>query len=449
MSIFLAVALLLLCGPSLSASAQPPPLWVPAVPPDQEPPPAGEPVFRAPATDPFAQGLAHFRQRRFAAAAAHFERARKAQGSDDELRLLLGICYYRLGEPGRARPLLEAAGRSGDPEVRASARLFLGMIYDQQGATDRARAELLSATEAQGLVRSARGLVERLAPRRLYGSLLVSPEYDGNVPLTRRADWEPEPAASSDGDVLFAGSLTARPFRHLGLTFGDTLSYRQQFRLRDFSLLHNSAFLGYAYLGDRHRVRVNGSFNLALLGGALLYLQGGGAVNYRARLWSQIGLTAAYAGAYRAYPHPDFTPYTGHTHTGQADLNWGLQPEPVTAALGYQVQREELAPEEPVSDFRAWAHGPYLRLRARPHRRLELLVIGTALFRQFDHMPSDGSGLRRDFNLAADVSLSADLTRWLETFVGATIFFNQSNRADFSYIKPGAYAGLSASFSVL
>ncbi len=393
------------------------------------------------------KGLSLFKARRFAAAAALLERARARDPGDVDVLLLLGIAYYRTGDNGRAEPLLKRAARAGDQEAQASARLFLGLIYQSQGAADRARAELESASHAEGLGAAARGLAEGAAPHRLFGSLALSLEYDGNVPLTDYATWVKQPADSGDGDMLLVGSVSTRPWRRIGLSVGDTLSYRQQFRgdMQSYNLLLNSTWLGYSYLGESDRVRATTTLTYAMLGQASLYLDFEGKVSYRRRLWAKLGLGLTYTGHYRSYALADYAAFTGQTHGLLLEGSWGLFPEPVSVSVGYQALREQL--DQDI--FRAWAHGPTLRARARVHRLLELQLFATGLQRRFDLVPPAPGVQRQDFYLLTDLSLTVECTPWLDAFAGAMIIYNYSNDPAFMYMKPLGYLGVAASFSAL
>ncbi|MCS6915539.1 MAG: tetratricopeptide repeat protein [Myxococcales bacterium] len=396
--------------------------------------------------DPFEAGLQLFRAQRFAAAAVALEQARAQRPHDPDVLLLLGIALYRQGNFRRAIPLLQEVARAGPPDLQATARLFLGLALQALGAMDEAHRELNRA--ARGDVGTAgRALARRLQPQRLSASLLLSPEVDGNVPLSDATAWSLRPEDSVDGDLLVQGTVSLRPLRHLGLSVGNTTLYRQQMRLHRFSLLLQSSWAAYSYLGLNHRVRALAALTYALMGGNMLYLEGEGRAWYRARLWSELGLSLSYALRYRDYRQTEFLPFSGHTHTAQVELQWGLSPEPITASLGYLAQREELKPgQQKTDDFRAWAHGPLLRVRGRLHGRLELLASGGVLLRVFDLLPAH-QGLRGDIQLQGDVSMSVDCTRWLEVFAGASILYNHSTDPAFTWIKPVGYLGLGGHLS--
>lgn len=194
--------------------------------------------------------LRHIHDKQYAAAVPLLKQAGGALPSDLAIRLLLGICHYRSGELGLAEGLLISAAGSAEVETANAARLFLGLLYRELGALDRAQVELDRASRGLGLdSRNALG-----GPRRLTGSATVGIEYDGNVPLTDLQTWRSDAKSSMDGNALFVGSLRLRPSLRIGIQLGDTLTYRPQFLLDKYSLVHNALWLGYRYLGARNQV---------------------------------------------------------------------------------------------------------------------------------------------------------------------------------------------------
>lgn len=447
-----------------------PPADVPVVqsPAAAAPAPARAPVRAAsPARPPasfeplFDRGLLLFQDQEFEKAQAVLEQARSLKPRDPETLLLLGITHYRREHYGRAEELLKQAVERGDAEVQGSARVFLGLVYKAQGASDRARREIeLAGAQDKSLGATLGSLSAGLRPHVLTGSLVLSPEYDGNVQLRDYGTWSGKPADNMDGDVLLLATLTVRPVPRLGLSLSNTLAYRQQFRFQDYNLVLNTSTLGYGYLGPRHRIRAGLSFSYAMLGGDTLYLDGAGRAAYRLRLVSRLGLLLTYDGRYRRYQPATYAPFTGQIHTLQAELGWGLSPEPVLVSVGYQAIREQLAPPvlgttiDPTTmklpllqdGFSAWAHGPLLRLRALLSRRVELALTSSGLLRLFDAVPGLGTQ-RSDWYLFTDLSANVECTPWLDFFAGGTLIYNQSSDSFYTYLKPAFYLGVAGSFS--
>lgn len=423
---------------------------------------------------PLSRALGLFKEKKYAQAVPLLEQAAAAPETRADAVLLLGICRYRTGDlSGAEAPLREAMG-SADPEVRGAAQLFLGLVFDELGATDQAQAELGQAMRSQSLGASAQRLLLSRRPSRIQISLLLAPEYDGNVPLTSYADWSASPSASADTDILFLSSVSVRPFR-IGLNLGTTLSYRLQIHLSAYSLLLSSTWLGYSYAGRSDRVRATATVNYARLGSNPLFLEFDGRASYRRRLRSLLGLSVGYEFRYRDYASSEaqpsssssggtepvtspnyYQPLSGQTHVGQLELGWGTAPEPLLASVGYQVVRDQLMaplpPLQPADDFRAWAHGPVLRTRARLHPRLELGLTGTFLHRIFDYVPDSGedAGIGRvDHSLAFDTTLTVRISSQFEAFLGGSVLYNHSNKPAFDYLKPTGYIGLAAYFGLL
>jgi tetratricopeptide (TPR) repeat protein len=395
-----------------------------------------------------AAALRQVRSGQHAAAIPLLRRALAAAPDDLELRLLLGICYYRTGELGPAEAHLLAAAAASDAEVTASARLFLGLLYKDLGALDRAQLETERASRGLG-IDSHQALA---GPKRLSGSVTVGIEYDGNVPLTDFAAWQSDPGPSMDGNALIVASLRLRLLKAVNLQLGDTFTYRPQFLLGQFSLLHNSLWLGYRYLGPANQVQLTATLDVAGLGGQPFFIDGEWRLGYRRRLAMRFPVTVGllYLGQYRNYFADEFRSLTGHTHQLQAELTFGLSSGPLTVSLGYEALREQLREplpgDDPSSDYRAWAHGPWLHLRGRPHKRLGLDLWCLGLLRRFDAEPT--AGVRReDQFLTADLSLTVQTRPWLELFVGGAAIYNGSTDSLFRYVKPLAYAGATFSFA--
>lgn len=393
-------------------------------------------------------GLQKVHSQNHAAAIPLLQKALTARSTDPEVRLLLGICYYRTGDLGHAELQLLSAASAADPEVSASARLFLSLLYRDLGALDRAQVE--SDRAARGL-----GIAPHTAlggPRRLSGSVTVGLEYDGNVPLTDFQTWQNDARPSMDGNALLVASLRLRPIKSIGLHIGDTFTYRPQFLLEQYSLVHNALWLGYRYLGAENQVQATATLGVAGLGGQAFFIDGEGRLGYRRRLARAFPVSGGllYIGRYRNYFADEFRFLTGHTHQLQLELIFGPGSGPLTVSLGYEGIREQLREplpgEDPSIDYRAWAHGPWLRLRSRLHKRLGLDVWCLALMRRFDTLPLTGVR-REDQYLTADLSFNVEVSSWLELFAGGAVTYNGSTDSAFQYLKPIAYLGATFSFA--
>lgn len=404
-----------------------------------------------------AGALPLFRAQQYDAARALLLRALQALTAGDarfaDAQLLAGICAYRRADLDAAEAHLRLAAAHGGDDTRASARIFLALVFSEQGAADQARTELGTAAGTPSLRDTAERLLRRTRAHRLQITLMVSPEFDGNVPLTPlygdATGLQPglvaAPGASMDGDVLFLASLGVRPTAG-GLLFGNTLSYRQQLRLTDYDFLLDSTWLQYGYFTPNDRLRLSTALNVAMLGTTLLHVEGQARVAYRRRIRGKLGTSAAYDVRYRDYRAADYTQLSGLVQSLQVDLGWGIAPQPVSMGIGYQGLREQTQTPEaalPIeSDFRAWGHGPLVWLRARLHTRVELGLSATFVHRLFD------SG-RVDHALYGDLSLNVALTGWLSTFLGGTVVYNHSSFSAYHFFKPTASAGLALYFGLL
>ena len=413
-------------------------------------------ITEAEATALVLRALPHFQARRYARALPLLEAARAIRPQDLSVLLLVGVCQARLGHTERAEPLLRTVAQHADAEDQAAARIFLSIIYRDQGASDRAQLELnKAAAQAPGLGSSVHGLLQGMQPHLISGSVLVASEFDGNVPLTSLTACRADPGSSRDGDFLFIGALTLRPSRRVGLYLSDTISYRQQLRLADYNLFLNTTTLGYGYFGVRHRMRLAMAFTPALLGGQLLYLDAAWRAAYRVNIVHKLGVAIAYDGRYRDYWRPEYDAFSGSSHTMQAELNWGVLPDPISAGVGFQVVRDALAARPPSAgldgslisdDFRAWAFGPTVRVRVRLHRRVELALLAALLRRQFDYTLPSGEQ-RFDWEVSADVSLNVEALPWLDLFVGSLHTSSSSTDDNYSYYKPNIYLGVYGHFA--
>lgn len=400
------------------------------------------------------KALAAMRARDYAGARSSLLRAQRILPAGDprthDTMLLLGICAYRLGLLEQAEIELQAAAESSDGETRAQARILLSQVLAEQGATDQAQRELSQASGSVSLRESAERLLRQRRPHRLHITLLVAPELDGNVPLAPLdvevapfPAWRTDPQASLDGDVLLLASVGIRPLRQ-GLLVGNTLSYRQQFRLSEYNLLLNSTWLQFHHLTAVHRLRMSAALNVAALGASFLFVDGTARVQYRRRLHLQWGLSGSYEARYRDYRKSEFGALSGLSQSLQLELSYGVSPQPVSFGLGYQGLREQtqspLSESEP--DFRAWVHGPLAWLRARLSSRVELALSSTLLHRVFDRS-------RIDFALWGDVNLLLSISSWLSGYVAGSVLYNSSNDAYFDYVKPTASLGFVAYLGVL
>jgi hypothetical protein len=444
--------------PRATAEAPPaappaPPAPPPAAPAERstitaQPDPAAPPAPSAPPAPPgdLEVGLSHFQARRFAQAWPFLERAVAAEPANLDARLLLGITLYRLGKDRLAEPHLRAATRAGEPETASSARFFLGLQAVERGERDAAQGLLSGVAGSQSpvLAESGRLVLERAAPKPLTLLLLIRPEFDSNVKLLPSA---PTPTsatgAQADGDLLFLGSLSYRPWRSVGLTFEETASYRQQFTILDYSIFGNAIGPRYAYLGSNDRPWVAYAFELQTLGSQLLLLGHSVDAGYRRRLVRDLWIGARYLFRYRQYYADGYTPFTGPAHNGAVEISWGAPERPFELSAGYLVVREVTEDDH----YTATGHGGRLYGRRRFSSRLELSASFWAIHRTFDEIDTGFSPRRIDTQIYADAALGIDLHRHLGLIVGAQVLRNFSTDPSFDYLKVTGYVGLAYLFT--
>lgn len=115
-----------------------------------------------------------------------------------------------------------------------------------------------------------------------------------------------------------------------------------------------------------------------------------------------------------------------------------------------QLQAPQRARDAPYNDFRAWAHGPQLRVRAQFHKRVELALLGSLVRRSFDEpFATTASDRRADWYLSTELTTYIDCGRFVEAYLGAGAIYNQSNVEDYTFVKPQAFAGALFTFSAL
>lgn len=405
-------------------------------------PPVAAPTAEPSAAEDAARGTALFRQNNCAAAQPLLTRARQAPGAEPDLSILLGICLLHSGESLLALQVLLPFRAHSDPEIAEAARLFIALAHRELGAEQAAQRELERLIPG-----AARPPGPGPGPGPASASRLVlraglALEFDGNVPLTDRATYEASPTPSMDGNAVISVGFLARPFRQRGLMIGDTLTYRPQFRLHAYTFLHNTTSLAYQHTTSRHRLLVAGAFSQALLDYHLLYLDGEGRLSYRHRPLGNplIGVNLAYLGRYRDHPAPEFASFTGHTHQLQLDVQGQTPHGLLFWQLGVQGLREQLAAPDPTVEqslnFRAWGLGLFANLSLQPHRRVQLDAFGQYVRRWYSEQPI----MRLDDYGALDLSATV-LTKYVDVYLGGSLYLNDSTDAAFAYLKPVAYIG--------
>lgn len=371
------------------------------------------------------RGLALFRAGRCPEALEPLSAAR-ARG-DRAAALLEGICRYRAGDDALAVDAFRQAEQ--DPENRAPAQLFLGLLALRRGRPAEAAPLLDSAAADPLLAPVAQGLSRDLQRRgTVVLSLLAEGGWDSNADLA--ADSSFAPTGAGDGFVGGAAVVSVAPWGESGGYARAAATWRNQLRLSDQDLVGLGVAAGYQLGRARRHVLLEGGYDLRRLGGqpylSAPRLQGEGRLDLGER-WS--------AGAWYALRWENYgagqEDYSGLRQSGQADLTaelggrllltaaWqGALDAARTAALAYGENGPLLAAALPVGG------------RAR-------LVAGAAwTWRSYDAVDPD-LGLRR-------ADQYADLAGQLELDVAArwTVLLSVAGRRAYSNVPDFRYARL-------
>jgi tetratricopeptide (TPR) repeat protein len=381
------------------------------------------------------RGVALFESGDFVGAARELEAAHKTDPSDIDATLLLGITYYRLGQQEDAEPLLKVAQASDDPDVSGSARIFLGLLANDEG--DAGRAEMLlervAGSPSSDLAASARSLLQQTVPATWTVALALRPEYDSNVSLLPGSAQNPGPLGpQADGDLLALGSVQYRPFSAARLLLNATSSYREQLHLTKFNSLANSLSARYGVSFTKNdQAELAYEFELLTLGSSLYALGDAAEAGYRRKLFGDFGLGANYTLRYRKYYPADYSPYTGLSHTVAVGPRWGGSERSLELGASYLLAKEYTDDHS----LTAFGQGGSIFVSAHPFKAFELTLTSFALDRRFP-------GTRRDVQLYGGLSATVDLTVHLALVVGGTFLRNISNDSGFDYKKATAYLGL-------
>lgn len=387
---------------------------------------------------PFERGVARFRAEDFAGALAPLEQAHAADPDDADTALLLGITYYRLGRADDARPLLELAAARGDADDRASARVFLGLIADERGDSERARDYYALVARSSGeLATSARLLLEHDGPQRWSLVAIVRPGYDSNVAL-QPATVAPGPGAGNpgDSDLSLIGSATVRPFEDTPLVLDTTVLYRAYAQQTSYDMLADAIGATATMAGARDRATLAYHYDASTLGGARYELAHVVDASYRHALGAGLAAGASYSFAARDYAQDAYAGYTGLYHTAGAELAWGSPRGPAEASAGYVFEREGTDD----ATLASIGHGGRGQLHIRLGDAADLRASAEAIHRTFDAAAMG----RIDTSISADAALYVDVTDALGFVLGASLVRNVSNVADYDYMKWTAFAGLIA-----
>lgn len=391
-----------------------------------------EVAVRAEADTDLERGVAQFLAGRFSAAIASLSAAHATDPADLDTQLLLGIAYYRLDDPDRARPFLLAAERSSDPETRDSAQIFLGLIADASGDTAEAHRYYDSvASSTSSLAESGRQLVDRDRGERFAVVAVIRPEIDTNVPLLPATAGTTADGAI-DSDLFLLGDISVRPFAASALVIDEALSFRKQARLGDYDAASSVSSATWHHRGEAYRVALAYRFDASLLGGARYQIGHTAEASLRRAIAGPLGVALGYQLVARTLFPDAYAGYTGVTHTGTARLSWSRRTAEVE--LGYVIARERTDD----AMLSALASGGQLAAQLRIAR-----IADVRLFTQVTDRRYDAAAMgRRDLHARAELSLFVDLSAQLGLVFGGSLLHDASNQIDLGYTKWTAYTGL-------
>jgi tetratricopeptide (TPR) repeat protein len=349
--------------------------------------------------DDFNVGLAMMRAGHCPAAVAPLHAARAL--GDRAAALLEGICLYRAGEDAQAEDALREA--EGDPDTRASARLFLGLLLLRRGQTAEASPLLDSAASDPLLAPLARGL-SRDARRagRLVFSTLTEVGWDSNVDETPGTSLTP--SGAGDAFARATGTVTAAPWGERGPYARASASWRGESEEQSLDLLGGGAALG-AQLGEARRsLLLEYAWDGRRLGGRPYLSANRLLAEGRLGLGPAWSAGASYALRGEAF-RGDVSDYSGVFQTSQLDVTTALGGwARLTAALQGSLDR---ARQTPLS-YREL--GPLLQAAVSFGSRTRLSLEAAYTRRIYD-ADDPGLGVRRaDGYLDGAARLEVDLS---------------------------------------
>jgi hypothetical protein len=366
----------------------------------------------------------------YAAAIAPLSAAHRADPSDLDTALLLGIAYYRCGDAARARPLLTAAAAASDPETRDGARLILGLLADGAGDTDAATSYYDGvARGGSTLATSGRDLLVRQRGDRLAGAIVIRPEFDSNVAVLPTAAM-PSDGSAGDRALFVMAELRLRPFDSISLVIDHTIAYRKQAELSDYDMASSVAGATWSGRTARYRGSLGYHVDFATLGGERLQLGQAVDATGRRAIAGGLGAAASYQFAARTLYPDGYAGYSGTSHTGAAKLSW--------LADAWEVELAGIAARESTADpaLSAIATGGQLAARLRIWRA-DLRIAGRAMDRRYDAAAQG----RRDLQLRGEAALYVEIAANFGAVVGATVLDDRSSAMDHSYAKWTCYVG--------
>jgi tetratricopeptide (TPR) repeat protein len=371
--------------------------------------------------DPFRRGLELMDRGELRAAVAELQKA-QAGHPDASAALLEGVCLYRLDDDEAAEPALRLA--ESDPEVRDSARFYLGLIALRRGdsSTSAFLFDQLSASSGYGPVAADMALIARRSGR-FSVSALASVGWNSNLTLAPSGY---ATSGASDGFASIAASGLWRPAGESGPYLRVSGAYQQQFNLTAFDIGSASGAVGWQ-LGHADRAIVaEYAYAFSALSGAP-YLSSNRLLASGWLTWGSFTLTGTYLVRFESY-QSIYEPFSGTLQWAEARGAWWLGS---FARLGISYR---LGADAVQANYLSWLeHGPHADFFAQLGRSLRIGLDASLGFRTYGAVAPGPGVVRSDTYLGGAALAEYDLgNHWtVQATLGARKAY--SNLPQFSY----------------
>jgi Flp pilus assembly protein TadD len=375
------------------------------------------------AHDPFHRGLELMESGDLRGAVGEFRKA-QATRADPSAALLEGVCLYRLDDDEAAEPAFLAA--ETDPEVRDSARFYLGLIALRHGNSSAAGPlfDGLIANPGFGTVAADMALIARRSGKFTV-SALATLGWDSNLTLAPSGY---ATSGASDGSASIAASGLWRPTGESGPYLRVSGAYQQQFRLTAFDIGSGAGAVGWQ-LGHADRAIVaEYAYTYSALGGAP-YLSSNRLLASGWLTWGSFTLTGTYLARFESY-QSIYEPFSGTLQWMEARGAWWLGS---FARLGVSYR---LGVDSVKVNYLSWMeHGPHADFYAQLGRSFRVGLDASLAFRPYGAVAPGLGVVRSDTYLTGAAIAEYDLgNHWtIQASLGARKAF--SNLPQYSYFS--------------
>lgn len=371
--------------------------------------------------DPLHAGIELMDQGEFRRAIVEFQKVQAGQ-PNPAAALLEGVCHYRLGEDKAAEPVLRVA--ETDPEVRDSARFYLGLIALRNGNSSVAAPlfDGLVANPAFGVVAADMALLSRRTGRFTVAAV-ATVGWDSNLTLAPSGY---ATTGASDGSASIAASGSWRPSGESGPYLRVAGGYQQQFHLTAFDTGSASGAAGWQ-LGHADRALVaEYAYAFSALGGAP-YLSSNRLLASGWWTWGSFTLTGTYLARFESY-QSIYEPFSGALQWAEARGAWWFNP---VTRLGLSYR---LGIDSAKVNYLSWVdHGPHADFFVQLGRSFRVGLDVSLAFRTYGAVAPGPGVVRLDTYLNGAALAEYDLgNNWaLQASIG--VRNAKSNLPQFSY----------------